>query len=313
MTSRVAVPVLLVLALLPFGCGRRVAARGGHVTQPADVHHLMVDGLDRGYREHLPAGSPSASPLVLVLHGGDGDAAGIEAHSTFDAESDANGFIAVYPDGLDRSWADGRGADPSDRNGVDDVAFLAAVVGDVEQRDAADPSRVFVTGISNGGFMAERFACDRADLVAAIAPVAASMGQSTADGCNPSRPVSVMDVHGTADPLVPYDGGSMRGRGGSSTIISAVDVFARWSAWNGCTDQPGQRMLPSRVDDGTSVQITSASACPAGVAVELWTVVGGGHTWPGGEQYLPVRLIGPVSHQFDAPDAIWKFFAAHGR
>jgi polyhydroxybutyrate depolymerase len=122
-----------------------------------------------------------------------------------------------------------------------------------------------------------------------------------------------MDIHGTADPLVPYGGGTMTGRGGQSQILAATALFDRWRGWDGCGGATAQRDLPQRVEDGTSVQVTVAGGCPAGVVVELWTVAGGGHTWPGGQQYLPKRLIGPVSHQFDAPPTIWQFFTAHSR
>ena len=267
-----------------------------------------MGGRDRTYLAHLPTKRAAAPALVLVLHGGDSNAAATEAGSGWDAEADAHGFIAVYPQGIENGWADGRGQDPPDREGVDDVAFLAAVIADVLERDKADPAKVYLTGISNGGFMDERMACDRADLVRAIAPDAASLGLATFGSCKPSRPVSVMDVQGTADPLVPYAGGTMTGRGGSSQIVSAPEVFQLWSGADHCTGIYDKE-LPDVAHDGTSVTISNGFNCAPGTAVQLWTVYGGGHTWPGGKQYLPAALIGPVSHQFVFQDQAWAFFS----
>ncbi len=271
-------------------------------------HHLAAAGRDRTYLEHVPATHPAQPSVVLILHGGDSNAQETESGSGWDAEADAQGFIAVYPQGIENGWADGRGQDPPDKEGVDDVAFLAAVIADVEARDAVDPARVFLTGISNGGFMDERFACGRADLVTAIAPDASSLGQSTYAACKPSRPVSVMDVHGTADPLVPYGGGTMHGRGGATQIVSAAEVFMLWASRDGCSGQENSQ-LPDTAHDGMSVTITRATGCARNTRVEQWTVVGGGHTWPGGKQYLPKAVIGPVSHQFVFQDAAWEFFS----
>jgi polyhydroxybutyrate depolymerase len=269
--------------------------------------------MQRDYFEHLPAQHQSSPPLILILHGGDSNATSTETNSGFDALGDQQGFVAVYPDGYKKSWADGRGKVPADQAGIDDVAFLVAVIAEVQSRDGTDPKRTFLTGISNGGFMDLTFACQRSDLVAAVAPNAGSMGTSVAPTCTPSRPLSVMNIHGTADPVVPYDGGQMTGQGGVTTIISSQQVLTSWAAWNRCAAIGTTQPQPQTVQDGTSLTITRASGCPIGISVELWTVVGGGHTWPGGQQYLPIAAIGPVSHQFSAPSAIWQFFASHGR
>jgi polyhydroxybutyrate depolymerase len=306
----------LAVLLVPLAsCGS--AAGGGGTSAPpptgGTLHYLSVGGLRRDYYEHVPKSASSSPPVVVVLHGGGATAAGTEDNSGFDAVADRSGFVAVYPDGYDNSWADGRGQAPADKAGVDDVAFLAGVLADVERRNHVDPERVFVTGISNGGFMALTFACRRAELVAAVAPNAGSMATSVASSCAPSQPVSVMDIHGTADPLVPYRGGPMHSRGTVSEIVSQRQVLTEWTRLDGCAGVGPPQRQPSTVDDGTSLVITAATGCPVGTSVALWTVVGGGHTWPGGQQYLPVRTIGPVSHQFSAPEKIWQFFAAHGR
>ncbi len=151
----------------------------------------------------LPGARPRPSrsgPLaaVISLHGGLGTGAAQERLTGLDAIADRSGFVAVYPDGIDRSWADGRGAAPADRLGIDDVAFLADLIAALESRDGVSPGDVFLSGMSNGAFMAQRCACDRPDLVAAIAPVAGTLATPTPCPPSASRPaVSVLEVHGT--------------------------------------------------------------------------------------------------------------------
>jgi polyhydroxybutyrate depolymerase len=279
--------------------------------QALDQRHLQVNGVDRTYLIHLPPAAVSPAPLLLVLHGGGSTAQATERNAGFDGVADANGFIAVYPSGIDLGWADGRGMDPPDQAGVDDVAFIGSVLDDVSSQYAVDPERVYVTGISNGAFMAQRLACDLSDRIVAIAPVAGTL--STGVSCQPDRPVSVLEMHGTADPLVPYLGGTMTGRGGQSTIVSVADEVSAWAGRDGCPEPPQTSSPPPLVNDGTRLETTTYDGCQDGTAVWLYTLVGGGHTWPNGAQYLPVRLIGPVSHQVDAPTAIWSFFASHPR
>ena len=179
----------------------------------------------------------------------------------------------------------------------------------VEQYDI-DPGWVFVTGLSNGAFMAQRLACDTAGRIAAIAPVAGTLG--TAVRCAPTRPVSVLEIHGTADPLVPFTGGVMVGRGGSSTIVSFDEMITRWRTANGCSGTPTTVRLPDN-GDGTHVTRTTWTSCRDHTAVSSVVVTNGGHTWPGGLQYMPERVIGATTTQFDASEAIWGFFREHAR
>jgi polyhydroxybutyrate depolymerase len=208
---------------------------------------LDFGGLARTYSLHVPAGLEHPAGLVVNLHGAGAIGAGWEWETNYDAVADAHGFIVVYPDGIDFSWADGRGASVPDRQGVDDVGFITGLVANLVSDFGVDPGHVFATGMSAGAFMVNRLACERADVFAAIAPVAGTLGVNV--GCAPSRPVAVLETHGTADPVVPFNGGPMVGRGGPSDIVSAPALAARWRQ--------------------------------AGGDVVLKQIDGGGHIWPG--------------------------------
>ncbi len=264
--------------------------------------------MDRTYTLHVPPGDPVG--LVLNLHGGGGTGVGQQNLTDFDSVADAHSLLVVYPDGYEKSWADGRGASPADRRHVDDVGFLVGLVGKLQNDYNIGPGHVFVTGMSNGGFMSNRLACDRADVFAAIAPVAGTLGVGVA--CNPSRPVSVWEALGTADPLVPFKGGAVHGRGGVSHSISVNSMMEKWRSADGCQGTPSAQVLPN-VGDGTVVHRFDSTACAASTEVVFYLIDNGGHTWPGGKQYLPTAIIGPTTRALDASEAIAQFFLAHAR
>lgn len=275
---------------------------------PASAAQLEFGGLPRTYSLHVPAGVEHPAGLVINLHAAGATGAGQAALTHYDAVADAHGFIVAYPDGIDFSWADGRGASVPDREGVDDVGFIAELVAKLVADFGIDPGRVFVTGLSAGAFMANRMACERADLFAAVAPVAGTLGVGVA--CNASRPVAVLATHGTADPVVPFEGGPMTGRGGASTVVSAPAMAERWRQLDGCSGAPVEDVLPDAADGTQTRRLTSAN-CAAGTEVVFMQVDGGGHTWPG----APTVLLeaGATSQAFDASEAAWRFFDAHAR
>lgn len=293
-----------VLAVCVVGCGAH-HARGAVRDQTGT---LPFGGLTRTYRVHVPPGPPVG--LVLNLHGGAATAAGQQVLSDFDAVADAAGFVVVYPDGYDKSWADGRGASPADRHHVDDVGFLVALAGKLASEFEVGSGPVFATGMSNGAFMANRLACDRADVFAAIAPVSGTLGVGVR--CSPSRPVSVLEVHGTADPLVPFNGGDVHGRGGISHAVSVVSMVDKWRSVDGCQGDAVSQDLPD-VGDGTSVHGFDFAPCADSTDVVFYKVDSGGHTWPGAKQYLPKAIIGATTRAFDASEVIAQFFQTHAR
>ena len=294
-----------VLAVCLVGCVARPVSAASARDEPGT---LQFGGLNRTYRVHVPPGS--AAGLVLNLHGGGGTGVGQQGLSDFDAVADVNNLLVVYPDGYDKSWADGRGASPADRHHVDDVGFLVALTSKLVKDFGVASGHVFVTGMSNGGFMANKLGCDRADVFAAIAPVAGTLGVGVA--CNPSRPVSVLAAHGTADRLVPFNGGNVHGRGGVSRSVSVSSMVDKWRSVDGCQGGPSKQELPD-VGDGTFVHRFDYTACAASTEVVLYRIDDGGHTWPGGQQYLPKAIVGSTSRAFDASEVIAQFFLTHAR
>jgi polyhydroxybutyrate depolymerase len=247
---------------------------------------LTFGGLQRSYLVHVPPGLEQPTGLVINLHGAGMTGGAQAAMTNYNAVADQHGFVVVYPEGIDLSWADGRGASVPDRQGVDDVGFLVAVADRLTQDFGIDRGRVFATGMSAGAFMANRLACARADVFSAVAPVAGTLG--SAFPCSPSQPVSVLSIHGTADNVVPFNGGPMVGRGGASDIVAAPALAQRWRELDRCPAPVADSPAPS-VHRFTSI------GCADGTEVSFVQIDGGAHTW------------------LDASFASGQFFAAHGR
>lgn len=290
----------LLAALLVLG-GLSGAPASASPVDPPGV--LSFGGLQRSYLLHVPPGLQQPAGLVINLHGAGMNGPEQAGLTGYNAVADRYGFVVAYPDGIDASWADGRGASVPDRQGVDDVGFLSALIERLSRDFGIPPGRAFVTGMSAGAFMANRLVCDRADLVAAVVPVAGTLGAGLP--CAPSRPVSVMAVHGTADPVVPFNGGPMVGRGGASDILSAPALAERWRTMNRC---PGP-LIDNPTANGEIDEMTAAG-CAAGTEVVLVRINGGGHTWPAGRFSLPAAVVGTTSYAVDASGASGQFFAA---
>ena len=249
---------------------------------------LVHNGLTREYVIYTPANLTPKAPVVFVLHGGGGNASQIQAHTDFDTVADQYGFIVVYPNGIDGAWMDGR---EFREESHDDVGFFAALIDQVIADYDVDPERVFVTGISNGGFMSFQLACRLSSRIAGISAVTATLANAIVESCQPEKPIAVLIMNGTDDPLVPYDGGSVTVFGTQrGEILSTDDTVAFWTTFNQCSDTPSESALPNAAPlDRTRVHVTEYQDCEQ--PVSLYRVEGGGHTWPGASQYLPVSLI----------------------
>lgn len=315
---------IAVLVLVP-GCPRAVCAaalqaddclagRRAETGREAACYSLLHGGLKRTLRLYVPQGHSGPLPVVLLLHGGGGTGGGMEwlTRRGFNRIADRDGAIVVYPDGIDKGWNDGRSEHRSASDAaVDDVGFLSALPQTIAAVHPIDATRVYVSGISNGGMMSYRLACDAAALLAAAAPVAANMSVDLAPRCQPSRSVPVLIMNGTDDPIMPWKGGTIRvlwmARG---TVLSAEESFARWLALDRCAAPEPLPLLTPDPADGTSAA-PRAARCGATGEVRLYEIRGGGHSWPRGEPYLGPRLIGRVSQALDANETLWAFFSQH--
>jgi len=279
----------------------------------------------RRYLLHVPVESTGARalPLVVAFHGGSQSPEDMERMTGFSAAADRDAFVAAYPEGIDKSWADGRGTTAADTQHVDDVGFTRAVVADVGRAHAIDGARVFATGASNGGTMSYRLGCDAADVFAAIAPVIAAMPSALAPTCRPSVPVAVVSIQGTADPLMPFGGGeegegSRRHVGAGGRIESARATSELWRSIDGCRASPMVTLLPARVSDGTTVTRRTYGGCHAAAEVTSYEIQGGGHRWPPQQartamEAVAGRAFGVSSQNIDATAVIWDFFNTHAR
>jgi polyhydroxybutyrate depolymerase len=297
-------------AALGLGFGRRsVIAALLHRTL-ARPHAVSIGGITRKYLLYAPESLPQGQrvPLVLMFHGSGNLAAYMPALTGFDQYAETEHFIVAYPQGLNRQWNDGRGQCTSD-----DVAFVRALLDEIERTYPVDPRRIYAAGLSNGGFFVNRLACELSDRIAAIASVGATIAAPLAASAVPPRPVSVLYVHGDEDPLVPIQGGKVGLRNGSDhgRCVSLAEAVEFWRRANGIAPPPAIEDIPDRVRDGTHVRRESWSGGNNHAQVVAYIVRGGGHAWPGGPQYLPKFVIGRASQNLDATREICGFFDQH--
>lgn len=297
--------LLLVLAISIEGRAWRRARR----LPPGDqLHTIRVNNEIRRYVLHVPQSrtADASRPLVLVFHGGGGNAQSMPNITGFDRMADARGFLVAYPDSFNKHWNDSRGLSPAD-----DVAFVRTLISELQTSYKIDSKRVYATGISNGGFFSNRLACDLTDKITAIASVAATMPEPLVPVCKPSRPISVMFLHGTKDPLVNIEGGPVARTHGSAVSLERAAQF--WRDWDRTAANAVEEQIPDGAHDGTTVRRQIFGKGKDGTEVIVYTIEGGGHAWPGGVQYLPVFLVGKASRNLDATKVIWEFFERHSQ
>jgi polyhydroxybutyrate depolymerase len=265
---------------------------------------LKVDNLKRNYRLHIPHSYDSRQPtaLVLAFHGRLGTGKEMEKQTNLSDLAEKQGFIVVYPNGVGHSWNAGHGIGKAEARGVDDVKFTMMLIDSLCQTRNIDRNRVYATGFSNGATFVHRLACELSEKIAAIAAVAGTIAPKIGRNCHPKKPVGVLQIHGTADSIVPWEGGLTKAGG---LVESVAATIAGWVARNACAAKA------EVVDMGGGVIRESYSPCRKGTMVILYRIDGGGHTWPGGYQYLPKKVIGEIDRPWDAIQAIWGFFMKH--
>lgn len=301
--------VLLLAVLLVLGGGVVGGARASAwpdfpIPAGRSIQILKSGGILRLYRVYRPRGLTGSAPLVVMLHGGFGNGAQAQRDYHWNATADHAGFVVAYPDGILRAWNAGTCCGMPENVNVNDVAFLTTMVATIARRTPIDLTRVYATGMSNGAMMALRLGC-QTNTFAAVAAVAGTL----LSDCSLAQPTSVLQIHGTADAQVPYNGGpgAARQLNGLPRVDgpSIPSVNATWRSIGACAPP---------ISNTSGVVTTDTASCPDDRSVQLISVAGAGHQWPGGKaKPLLERLVGtsPPSTALDATDTIWEFFSPH--
>ncbi len=235
---------------------------------------IDVGDVTRSYLYQIPKNLRRAPPLIVALHGGTGQGRGMAGISKFAALADEMGFIVVFPDGLKRQWNDGRPG----ISDADDVGFIKAVIERFLARNKADPRRVYATGISNGGMMSFRLACELPGRIAAIGVIAANLPRVLEETCAGGPPLPVMIIDGTEDKLMPWAGGQIIGERGA--VLSAPETAALFAHRIGSPVETVEPLPSFANADPTRIK-RHRWKIGSGPEVVLYEVEGGGHTWPG--------------------------------
>ncbi len=307
------------VALLLFAsCG----PSGKSATEPGQVQEVKSfvfkhEGILRKVGLFDPRPSPDGAPrpMVLVLHGGlgDDDDTVTLSFGKLDALAAAEDFIVAYPVGIGGHWNDGRNVQRyvAQRERINDVGFLSKLIGELVEKRNVAPEAVFVVGVSDGAMMTHRFACEAGEAIRAFVAVIGSMPYNVArrrSRCT-KQPLSALIINGTEDPIVPWEGGTVRfGDQDLGRVLPVERTFSFWMRHDGCEDTERSMIPDFAPSDGTRIERWKATGCEADTKVELFAVKGAGHTWPSGWQYLPESMVGGVSSDIDAAVAAWRFF-----
>ncbi len=280
--------IFLFMILATSSFGQNVQKREG----------MYVDRIKRAYVYYVPASTQKGAkvPMIISLHGGFASPKGQFHLADFRPIADKDNFIVVCP-ASKHLWHDGH-----DNGGIDDVKFMDQLITYMIANFNVDPDRVYVTGISNGGFLTSRLACQLSNRIAAIAVIAASM--DIGEGYSPVKPMPVIYMHGTADPIVPNKGGKKFGR----LIYSQGDIIKVWAKMDDCDPKPVITDIPDTAKDGTSIVKIEYINHTTGNKVVGYSIINGGHTWPGGWQYFPKFIIGKTTKNLNACQEVWDFF-----
>jgi len=274
-----------------------------------DRKTIEVNGQNRSYLLTVPSSyTPDRpAPLLLALHQFSDTAAGMRELSGLDAVANQDGVIVCYPQGRWRVWNAGQ------RDSDADIQFLRALIEQLSTEYNVDRDRIYATGISAGGMMAQYFAC-KTDLLAAVATVAGSPVKRVLEECERSTPLPILTIHGERDAIVPYAGGDVSTGGGDMAFLSAAATAARWAEINGCKDTPPAMETLPPLDENNPGRVTRYTYdCAASAPVIFLSVGEAGHTWPGRDNWYPGFIVGPTSTQLDATTVIWDFLKKQRR
>lgn len=263
---------------------------------------IYFDDIERSHKVFLPTNFESNLPLVLNLHGYTSNAFQQYIYSNMTSVAEENDFIVVFPNGTTDQYGVTFWNSEIAGEDVDDLGYLSALIDSMIVTYQVNPNRVYMCGMSNGGFMSYYSACQITDKLAAIASVTGTMNNVIYDNCNPTRAIPVLEIHGTDDATVPYSG--LSNSGSFQTMIATEDVVDFWINHNNCVVDELTQIEDINVLDFSTVSHFSYTGGDNGATVELYRVNNGGHTWPGS----PIPLTAVTNQDIDASEVIWNFF-----
>lgn len=278
---------------------------------------VKSNGVERVYFVHQPAAytGKTAMPLVLAFHGAGSHARGMPKLTGLNKCADQHSFIVVYPDGLNTHWNDGNGG--KTKAELEDVEFVKAMLNAINKTYKVDKARIYAVGMSNGGFFSQYLALNMPDTFSAVASVGASLEMPMYTKLKPEKAVSVLLIHGDDDDVVPFTGGSIGVSGvmdekAVRKCTSAAQAVQYWVKADQCNDkQVSTLTINAKPEDGTHALRKVYSGGKNGAEVISITIQNGGHTWPGGWQYLPEAMVGKTSRAINASDEMWSLFMRH--
>lgn len=280
-------------------CTLYITAFAGVISSTAQINATMeFEGVIRSYIYYIPDSAPDDEPLPLVfaLHGFTQNASQMMNGSRFNEVADTAHFIVVYPNGINNAWNTNTGLPGGST--ANDIGFINALMDTLILNHKADPNRIYTCGFSNGGFMSHALACQSGHRFAAIASVAGTMTNGTFNNCSPSVPIPVMQIHGTTDAIVNYNGGF-----GNTSVEQVINY---WVSYNNLPKAPSIQNYPDLVIEGSTVEAVIYSDGPDNPEVRLLRILGGGHTWPGFTGFFG---LGNVNQDIRAEVEIWNFFS----
>jgi polyhydroxybutyrate depolymerase len=277
-----------------------------------------LQGVERTAILQRPAAAASGRPApgLILLHGGGESGAIYKKWYGFDIVADREGFVAVYPDAIDKAWNYGRPysgeATKIGAETVDDIGFIRRLIDDLIAREIADPDRIYVAGNSLGALMTYAVACSLSDKIAAAAALVGSMTEHQAADCLPVRPLPMMLIAGTNDYMLPYDGWLYP----NGRVLSVVETLEHWRRLSGCSGQTFKRLPHLNRDDRTRVEVIEWTGCRKGAELRLFKVVGGGHRTPRlslDDNPATAHKFGRRNYDFEAAEEIWKFVKQYAK
>ena len=285
---------------------------------------MQWEGRKRSWLTYRPVRLKDPTALVVALPGSGQSAENLRIATNFgfEALADRNEFLLIYAEAwregslLGPEWNDCRKhtGQPAHLEDVDDVGFVLQVLEATAREVPVDPARVYAAGVSDGGQMAYRLATELPDRFAAIAAIVAQQPARENSSCiEPLAPISVLVMNGTDDPIVPYAGGeaSFHGYFSAGEVQSTEGTISYWKRVNGIDGQSTRDELPDRDPEDASTVVRERWRAPSGHEVVLYSIIGGGHSIPGGYRGAPNFLLGVTNRDIDATEEIWTFFERH--